>query len=96
MHVHALCNVDNEFDVRVVMVVCTAGYFDIVVCHSDVVCVGLQIFGCGHDRELDRPFVAESLVCPLTDGSNFLDSSDTVVGDQNLVKKGVSSMRLAV
>lgn len=87
MYVHSLCNVDDEFDVGIVVVVGAARYFDVVVRHADVVCVGLQVFGRGHDSELYRPLVAERLVCPLTDGPDLFDGSDTVVGDQDLQQK---------
>jgi len=56
-------------------------YLDILICHPDVVRIGSQIFWRRHDGELDRPFIAEGLVCPFSYGSDFLDSRNTVVGD---------------
>lgn len=41
MDVHALGNVDNQLDVGIVVVICAAGDFDVVVSHSNVVGVCL-------------------------------------------------------
>jgi hypothetical protein len=89
--VHALGDIDNQLHIGVVVVVSAARDFDIVVCHSDVICVGLQIFRSGHDGELNGALVAESLVSPFSDRSNFLDGSNAVVGDQNLCAAGWSA-----
>ena len=59
-------------------------YLNILVCHSNVVCVCLQIFWSGHDCELNGALVAESLVGPFSYGTDFLDRCNTVVGNQNL------------
>lgn len=67
MDVHALGNIHNQLHIGVVVVVGASRDFDVVVCHSDVVCVGLQIFGSGHDGELNGALVAESLVGPFSD-----------------------------
>lgn len=82
--VHPLSNIHDQLHIGVVVVVGAAGHFNVVVCHSDVVCVGLQIFGCGHDRELDGALIAERLVGPFSNRSDFLDGSNAVVGNQNL------------
>lgn len=84
MNIHALGNVDNELDVGVVVVVCAAGDLDIVVGHANVVGVGLQVLGGGHDGEVDGALVAKHFVGPFSDGSNLLDGGDAVVGNQNL------------
>lgn len=84
MHVHALCNIHNELNIGIVVVVGTARYLDVVVGHPNVVRVGLQIFGCGHDGKLYRPLIAKCFVRPLTDGSDLFHSSNAVVGDQDL------------
>lgn len=82
--VHPLSNIHDQLHIGVVVVIGAAGHLNVVICHSDVVCVGLQIFGGGHDRELDGALVAECLVSPFSNRSDFLDGSDTVVGNQNL------------
>lgn len=84
MDVHALRNVDDQFDIGVVVVVGTAGDLNVVVGHTDVICVGLQIFGGGHDGELDSPLVAERLVRPFSDRSDLFDGRNTVVGNEDL------------
>lgn len=86
MDIHALGNIHNQLDIGIVVVVCASGNLDVVVCHSNVICVGLQIFGSGHDSEVNGPLVAECLVSPFSNRSNLLDGGDTVVGDQNLPK----------
>ena len=61
-----------------------ATYLDVLVCHSDVVSVGSQILGGGHDGELNGALVAKGLVRPSSDGSDLLDGGDTVVCNQDL------------
>lgn len=82
--VHPLGNIDDQFHIGVVVVVGAARHFNVVVCHSDVVRVGLQIFGGGHDRELNGALVAERLVSPFSNRSDLLNGSNAVVGNQNL------------
>jgi hypothetical protein len=67
MDVHALGNIHNQLDVGIVVVVCAAGNLDVVVGHSNVLCVGLQIFGGGHHCEVNGSLVAERLVRPFSD-----------------------------
>ena len=57
---------------------------NILVRHTDVISICLQIFRCGHDGELNRPFIAKSLVCPFPDRADLLDRCDTIVGDEDL------------
>lgn len=83
--VHPLGDIHDQLHVGVVVVVGASRHFNVVVCHSDVVCVGLQILGGGHDGELDGALVAECLVRPFSNRSDFLDGSNAVVGNQNLV-----------
>ena len=59
-------------------------YLNVLIRHSNVVCVCLQIFWSGHHSELDGTLVAECLVGPFSYRSNLLDGCDTVVGDQDL------------
>jgi hypothetical protein len=59
-------------------------YLDVLVCHSDVVSVGSQVLRGGHDGELNGALVAKGLVRPSSDGSDLLDSGDTVVCNQDL------------
>jgi hypothetical protein len=89
--VHSLCYVNDELDVGVVVVVGSARNLNVLVCHSDVVCVCLQIFWRGHDGELDGALVAERLVCPFSDGSDLLDGSDTVVCNEDLLGEAWSA-----
>lgn len=84
MDVHTLGHVDNELDVCVVVVICAARDFDVVVSHADVVGVGLQILWGGHDGEVDGALVAKRLIRPFSDGSDLLDGGNTVVGNENL------------
>jgi hypothetical protein len=67
MDIHALSNIHNQLDVGIVVVVCAAGNLDVVVGHSNVFCVGLQIFGGGHDSEVNGSLVTERLVSPFSD-----------------------------
>ena len=66
MDIHALRNIENELDVGIVVVIRAAGDLDVVVRHSDVICVGLQIFWGSHDGEVNGSLVAERLVGPFS------------------------------
>lgn len=61
-------------------------HLNILICHTDVVGIGVQIFWRGHHCELDGTLIAESFISPFPDGTNLLDGGNTVVGDQNLGK----------
>lgn len=63
--IHTLGNINDKLDIGVVVVICAAGDFDVVISHPDVVGIGLQIFGGGHNGELDGALVAECLVGPF-------------------------------
>ena len=84
VNVHALSNVNDELDVGVVVVVGATGDLDVLVRHADVVCVGRQVLGSGHDGELDGALIAQCLVCPLPHGADLFDGGDTVIRNQNL------------
>lgn len=87
MDIHSLGHIDNQLHVGVVVIIRATWHLHILICHSDVVCVGLQIFGCRHNSELNRPLVAEGLVRPFPDGSDLLDGSNSVVRNQYLHSK---------
>jgi hypothetical protein len=55
-----------------------------LISHADVVGVRRQIFWRCHHCELNGTLVAKGLVGPFSDGSDLLDSRDTVVGDKDL------------
>jgi hypothetical protein len=80
----SLRNIDNEVDVGVVVVIASSWYFHISVGHPDVFGVDAQIFRSRHDGEFDLSIRAKSLVRPFSNGSNFFDSCNTVVGDEDL------------
>ena len=84
MNAHTLGNIDDELDVGVVVVVGATGDLDVLVRHADVVCVGRQVLGGGHDGELDGALIAQCLVCPLPHGADLFDGGDTVIRNQNL------------
>jgi hypothetical protein len=84
MDVHALRNIDDQLDIGVVVVVSATWDLDVVVSHADVVCIGLQILGRGHNSEMDSPLVTKDLICPFSHGADFLDGGNTVVRNQDL------------
>ncbi len=57
---------------------------DVLVRHADVVCVGRQVLGRGHDGELDGALVAKGLVGPFPDAADLLDGRDAVVRNEDL------------
>lgn len=89
MHAHPLSNIDNQFHIRVIIVVCAARDFHILICHADVVCIGLQILRRRHDRKLNRLLIAECLVGPFPHRSDLLDGRNTVVGNQDLSSSSI-------
>lgn len=86
--IHALGNVDNQLDVGVIVVVGAAGDLDVVVGHANIVGIGLEVLGSGHDGEVDGLFVAKRLVRPFPDGTDLLDGGNSVVCDENLFGHG--------
>ena len=63
-----------------------SSYLNILICHSNIVCVRVQIFWCSHHGKLYRPLVAEGFVGPFSYRSDLFDCCDTVVGNENLAK----------
>jgi hypothetical protein len=84
MHVHSLGHIDNQFDVGVVVVVGSSRDLDILIGHTDVIGVGLEILRSRHDGELNGALIAKSLVGPFPYRSDLLDGGNTVVGDEDL------------
>jgi hypothetical protein len=66
-------------------------HLDVLVCHADVLRIGLQILRRGHDGELNRPLIAERLVCPLPHRADLLDCGDTVVRNEHLRGRSMSA-----
>jgi hypothetical protein len=91
MDVHPFGDIDDQLDIGIVVVVRATGHFHVLIRHSDVVCIRLQIFWRGHHRELDGPFVAERLVGPFSYGADLFDCGNTVVGNEHLQKNPVVS-----
>ena len=79
-----LCNIDNQVDIGVVVVVRPSGDLDIAIGHTDVLRIDLQIFRSRHNGELDGALCAKRLVAPLSDRTDLLYSGNTVVRDENL------------
>lgn len=84
MYTCTLSDIDNKVDIGVIVVVGSTGNLYISVGHSDVLGIDSQIFRCSHDGEFDRTLGTKGLVGPFSDRSDFLDGSDTVIGDQDL------------
>lgn len=62
-------------------------YLDILISHSYIVCICLQIFRRGHHGELNRPLVSKHFVGPFSYRSNFFDRCDSIISDENLRSK---------
>lgn len=84
MHIHSLCNIDDQFYVCVVVIICASGDFDVLVGHADIICIGLQVLGGGHHGELDGTLVSKGLVGPFSHGTDFFDRGNAVIGNQDL------------
>ena len=61
-------------------------YLYILIRHSNIVCIRLQIFRCSHHCKLYRPLVAEGFVGPFSHRPDFLDCGNTIVGNENLAR----------
>ena len=77
MDTGTLGDIDDNVDVRVVVVVRASGNLDVLVRHPDVVGVDLEILRRGHDDEFDGALRTERLVSPFSDRTDFFYSSDT-------------------
>lgn len=56
-------------------------YLYILIGHPYIIRIRLQVFGCCHNRKLDRSFVSKRFVRPFSDGSNFFHGGDAVIGN---------------
>jgi hypothetical protein len=61
-------------------------YLYILIRHSNIVCIRLQIFRCSHHCKLDCPLVAEGFVGPFSHGPDFFDCGNAIVGNENLTR----------
>ena len=73
----------------------TVSYLNILICHSNEVCICVQIFRCSHHSELYRPLVAEGFVGPFSHRPDLLDSCDAVVGNENLIEYKLAPVNAA-
>lgn len=85
LHLSAECNIHNELNVGIVVVVGSPGHGHIVIGHLDVLGIRLQILGRDHHHEAHGPLVLEHLVGPASDGAHALDRRNAIVGDQDPV-----------
>ena len=107
MNVHSLCNVDNELNVGIIVIVGAAGnlyclvgaranvlqlnsgrilYLDVLICHPDVIGVGIQIFRRGHHCELYSPLVAKRFVGPFSYRPYLFDCCNAIIRYEDLAK----------
>lgn len=84
MDTGSLRNIYNEINVGIVVVVASTWDLNVSVRHADIFGVDSQIFRGRHDSEFNLTIRAKGFVRPFSDGPNFLNSGNTVVGDQNL------------
>ena len=78
-------NLNDEFNICVVVIVRPPRDIDDFVPHAYVLCVRPEVLGGGHHDEEDGALVAEGVVGPLTDGTDALDGADTIVSDEDFV-----------
>jgi hypothetical protein len=90
MNASTLCDIDDKVDIGVIVVVRPSWNFDISVSHSDVLGIDTQILWRSHDGKFDSSLGAECLVGPFSNGSDLLNSSNTVVGNQDLERQATS------
>ena len=60
-------------------------YLDVLIRHSYVVGVCIQILRCCHHGELYGPLVAKGFVGPFSHRADLFHGSNSVVGDEDLV-----------
>ena len=92
----ALCDLHNEGNIGIVVIVGATGHSLKLICHTDVFGIRFEILRCGHSYELDDCFVTEHLVGPRTDRADAFDRADTVVGNQNLADDSFTSAILYI
>ena len=63
-----LCDLGDEVDVGVVVEILSGKYLYEGIGETYVLCVGLEVLGCGNGDELDGFLVSEFHVGPLTHG----------------------------
>lgn len=66
-----------------------ATYLNVLISHSNIVCVCAEVLWRSHHSELDSPLVAEGFVCPFSDRPYLFHSCNSVIGDENLGRSGL-------
>lgn len=84
VHLSSTGDVDDKLDVGIIIVVGPTRNGHILVRHFDIFSIGLEILRSDHDHEPDGSFIFEHLIRPATYRTHALDSSDSIVGDEDL------------
>jgi hypothetical protein len=69
-------------------------YFNVLIRHTDVICVCCQVLWCGHDSELYSALISKCLVCPFSDTADLLDCRNTIVRNKHLSRSMCQLVRL--
>lgn len=92
MNASSFSDIHDKIHIGIIVVVASTWNFDVLIGHSDVVCIDLQILWSSHDSEFDSTFVSKGFVSPFPNGTNLFDCSNTIVTDQNLGDNGMTSL----
>ena len=79
------CNLYDEFDIGIVVVIRAPRHVHDFVTHAYVLGVCPKIFGGGHNDKEDGALVPEGVIRPFSDGADALNCADAVVGNKDLV-----------
>ncbi|KAH3668227.1 hypothetical protein OGAPHI_001981 [Ogataea philodendri] len=92
VHLCSFSDFNDEFHVGIVVIISSARNFHVLVGHSDVLGIGLEVFWSSHGHELDGSFVAESFVGPFSNRTDLFHGTDTVVCNKNFLNDCVTFM----
>ena len=62
---------------------CTT-HLNVLIRHTNVVCIGSKILRCCHHRKLNSSFISEGLIGPFSYGSDFFHRGNAVVRNKYL------------
>ena len=88
LNFRAFGNVNNEVNVRVVVVIRSTWHRHVLVSHSNVLGVRSQVFWCDHDDEAYGMFVLEHFVRPASHRAHTLHSRNAIVRNEHLQNNG--------
>lgn len=59
-------------------------HLNVLIRHTNVVRIGVEILRCCHHRKLNSPFISKGLICPFSYRSDFFHRGNAIVRNKHL------------